>query len=175
MMRSVGIIKNIVSIVEKIYDKTVFAVFDDGLLNESFSVSFGVRQGCILYSTLFNLFLDFVMDEIKCLQDCFTLDKDLNFDVRYANDTALIASVFERLQLTTDQLKEACKKYGMKINTEKCRVISDSTTNLTIESEEIKIVKKFTFLGSLVSNLSADKVKATSLQYIDSTNCYIWF
>ena len=75
-MRSVGIIKNIVSIVEKIYDKTVFAVFDDGLLNESFPVSFGVRQGCILYSTLFNLFLDFVMDEIKCLQDRVTLDED---------------------------------------------------------------------------------------------------
>ena len=78
------------------------------------------------------------MDETKCLQDCFTLDNDLNFDVRYVDDTALIAAVFERLQLLTDQLKEACKKYGMKINTEKCRVISDSTINLTIESKESK-------------------------------------
>ena len=115
------------------------------------------------------------MDETKCLQDCFTLDNDLNFDVRYVDDTALIAAVFERLQLLTDQLKEACKKYGMKINTEKCRVISDSTINLTIESKDIKIVKKFIFLGSLVPNLSADKIKAASLQYIDSTNYYIWF
>ena len=48
-MRSISIIKNIVSIVEKIYDKTICAVVDDGLLNESFSFSFGVRQGCILY------------------------------------------------------------------------------------------------------------------------------
>ena len=67
-MRSIVKIKKIVSIVEKMYDKTTCAVVDDGLLTEWLSVSFGVRQGCILYSTLFNLFLDFVMDEIKCLQ-----------------------------------------------------------------------------------------------------------
>ena len=90
------------------------------------------------------------MDEIKYLQDCVTLDEDLNFDTRYADDTTLIAAAFERLQLATDQLQEACKKYGMKINTEKCKVISDSNTNLTIENKEMEIVNEFKFLGSLV-------------------------
>ena len=85
------------------------------------------------------------MDEVKCLQDLFTLDEDLNFDARYADDTTLIAAVFERLQLAADQLQETCKKYGMKIKTEKCKVISDSTANLTIENKEIKIVKEFKF------------------------------
>ena len=92
------------------------------------------------------------MDEIKCLEDRVTLDEDLNFDARYTDDITLIAAVFERLQLATNQLQEACKKYGMKINTEKCKVISDSTTNLTIENEEIEIMKKFQFLGSVVPN-----------------------
>ena len=68
--------------------------------------------------------------------------------------------------------------------------------------KEIEIVKEFKFLGSLVPNSSDDvkrriafanptfgrlkkkcmvtqrhlgKVKATSLQSIDTTNCYIWF
>ena len=72
-----------------------------------------------------------------------TLDENLNFDARYADDTTLIAAVFERLQLSTDQLQEACKKYGMKISIKKCKIISDSTTNLTIEDEEIEIVKEF--------------------------------
>ena len=62
------------------------------------------------------------MDEIKCLQD---------------RDTTLIATVFERLQLTIDQLRKTCKKYGTKINTEKWKVISDSTTNLTIKNKVI--------------------------------------
>ena len=42
------------------------------------------------------------MDEIKCLQDRVTLDDDLNFDAKYADDTTLIATVFERLKLTID-------------------------------------------------------------------------
>ena len=46
----------------------------------------------------------------------------------------------------------------MNISTEKCKFVSDSTTNLTIENEEIKIVKEFKFLGSLVPN-SLDDVK----------------
>ena len=97
-----------------------------------------------------------LMDEIKCLQECARLEDDLNFNARYANDTTLIAAIFERLQLAVDQLQEACKNFGMEINTEKCKVISDSTTNLTIKIEEIEIVKELKFLGSLVLNLSGN-------------------
>ena len=62
----------------------------------------------------------------------------LHFNARYADYTTLIAAVFERVQLATDHVQKACKKYGMKINTEKCIVISDSTSNLTIKNEEIE-------------------------------------
>ena len=78
-----------------------------------------------------------------------SLDGNLNLDARYADDTTLIAAVFERLQLSTDQLQEACKKYGMKINTKKCKIISDSTTNLIIEVEEIKIKEEFKKLEAM--------------------------
>ena len=47
MMRSIGKNKKIVSFVEKIYDKTTCAVAVNGLLTEWFSVSVGVRQGCL--------------------------------------------------------------------------------------------------------------------------------
>ena len=49
-----------VSIVEKKYDQATGAVVVDGLLIEWFSVSVGVRQGCLVSPTLFNDFLDVV-------------------------------------------------------------------------------------------------------------------
>ena len=156
MMRSIGFCNKIVSIIEKMYEKTTCTVAVDGLLTEWFSLGVGVRQGCLLSPTLFNLFLDFVMDELKCLQEHVTLDNDLNFDARYADDITLIAAVFEKLQLATNQLQEACKKYGMKIDTDKCKVVSNSHTNITIENENVENVEEFKFLGSVIPNSSLD-------------------
>ena len=151
-MRSISFCNKIVSIIEKMYEKTTYAVFVDGILTEWFSVSVCVRQGCLLSRTLFNLFLDFVMDELKCLKEHVTLDNDLNFDAGYADDTNLIVAVFEKLQLATDQLQEPCKKYGMKINTDKCKVISNSHISIIIENENVENVEEFKFLGSIVPN-----------------------
>ena len=90
--------------IEKMYEKTTCLVDVDGLLTEWFSVSVGVRQGCLLSPTLFNLCLNFAMDELKWLQEHVILYYELNFDARNADDTTLIAPVFEKLQLATDQL-----------------------------------------------------------------------
>ena len=68
IMRSIGMKKKMVHIVEKMHAKTTCDVVVDGLLTERFSVSVSFREGCLLSPTLFNLFLDVVMDEIKCLQ-----------------------------------------------------------------------------------------------------------
>ena len=97
-MRSIGICNKIVNIIEKMYEKTTYADAVDGLLTEWFSVNVGVRQGCLLSPTLFNLFFDFAMYELKCWQEHVTLDYELNFDARYADDTILIAAVIEKLQ-----------------------------------------------------------------------------
>jgi hypothetical protein len=37
-------------------------------------------------------------------------------NIRYADDTTLLGMVFEKLQLSTDELERACAKWGMKIN-----------------------------------------------------------
>ena len=119
MMRAIGVSSRFVNILEKMYDKTNCAVVIEGHITGWFHVSVGVRQGCLLSPTLFNLFLDFVMEEIKCLQDQVTIDENLAMDLRYADDTTLISTIFRILNLSTEQLEEACGNYGLKIN--KCR------------------------------------------------------
>ena len=110
MMRSIGICNKTANIIEKMFEKTSCGVVVYRLLTEWFSVSVGVRQGCLISPTLFNLFLDFVIGELKCLPEHVTLDYALKFDARYADNTTLIAAVFEKLQLATYQLQKAWLK-----------------------------------------------------------------
>jgi len=68
------------------YQDTECAVGIDGNLTKRFRVPIGVRQGCLLSPTptLFNLFLDFLMAELKSLQTSLHLTENLSYDIRYA-------------------------------------------------------------------------------------------
>ena len=78
MLRSIGVPKKLVNVIEKMYEYTQCAVVINGQLTEWFQVMVGVRQGCLLSPTLFNLFLDFLMKEIRCLQDEISLGATLS-------------------------------------------------------------------------------------------------
>ena len=41
---------------------------------------------------------------------------NLSFDISYADDTTIMSSVFEKLQLSTEDIQAACRKWGMKFN-----------------------------------------------------------
>ena len=135
MMRAINIDEKIVKIMENLYAETECAIIINGHLTEWFEVKVGVRQGCLLSPTLFNIFLEFVMSELKSLQQSLSLTQEVSFDVRYADDTTLIAAVFEKLSISTEELINACNKWSMKVNADKCKIISDSIL-------EIKIINK---------------------------------
>ena len=103
------------------YEKTECAVLISNNLIEWFKAMIGVRQGCLLSPTLFNIFLEFVMAELKLLRDELHLDEQLSTNCRYADDTRLIAAIFEKLKLSKHELEKACSNWGMKINVKMLR------------------------------------------------------
>ena len=156
MMRAINIDEKIVKLIENLYAATECAVIINGHLTEWFNVKVGVRQGCLLSPSLFNIFLEFVMLEIKSLQESISLTQELSMDVRYADDTTLIAAIFEKLSLSTEELENACRKWGMKVNPDKCKIISESDSNITISDKNVEKVETFVFLGSVVTGSSED-------------------
>ena len=158
MLKSIGVCSKIVNIVEYMYNQTECSILIDGQLKDWFHVEVGVRQGCILSPTLFNIFLEFVMDELSCLQSSLKLNPTLSTDIRYADDTSLIAFTFEKLQISTTELHKACKKWGLKVNQTKCKVLTSETRNITIDGNSVENVDNFVFLGSVVPD-TADDVK----------------
>ena len=130
IMLHVGIPPKIVILIKKIYEDTKCTVQIGGKLTDFFPVKVGSRQGCIMSPMLFSIFLDYIMREIKCLDQQLNLNTRMLTDIRYTDDTTFISAVFEKLQIATSELVKTCKEWGFKINPNKCAV-------LTTESNQI--------------------------------------
>ena len=62
-MKKYNISVNLVRVIEHLLDKATSAVLMYGNLGEWFRTTIGVRQGCLLSPTLFNIFLESVMTD----------------------------------------------------------------------------------------------------------------
>ena len=61
---------------------------------------------------------------------------------------------FEKLKGTkgTKRQDAACKKWGMKLNGAKCKIITLNDQTLVPDGSEVEKVKEIVFLGSVVPN-----------------------
>lgn len=89
--------QEIVNIVKNMCNKTICSVVIDEYQTGWFKVAVGVRHGCLLSLTLFNLFLDFAKQKVRCLQEQVTFDDNLSMSLKYAVDTTLMTPTFEHL------------------------------------------------------------------------------
>lgn len=77
-------------------------------------------------------------------------------NIRYADDTTLMELVFENLQISTNELEKACRRWGMKINVTKCKVMTEDQQDISLNNTNIEKVEKFVFLGSKVPSTEED-------------------
>ena len=157
MLLKIGIPNKLVEIIIHLYDKTECFIIAGGELTDWFPVNIGIRKGCIILPSLFNIFLEYVMKGVKSLNRDFQLNENMSVDIRYADDTTLIYAEFEKLQISTVELEKACQKKGLKINPLKCAIMTpDSNAEIEIDNNMVPKISKFKFLGSLVPDCSSD-------------------
>ena len=155
MLLKIGIPNKLVEIIKNVYDKTECFIIAEGELTDWFPVNIGVKQRCIMSPSLFNIFLEYVMKGVTSLNRDFQLNENMSVDIRYADDTTLIVTIFEKLQLSTLELEQACQKWGLKINPFKCAIMTpDSNAETAIDL--VPKVSKFKFLGSIDQDCSSD-------------------
>ena len=164
MLADIGINKKIIKILETYYENPKCAVIINEKLTEWFGVLVGVRQGCLLSPTLFNLFLEFVIDEIECISNNFDMkDEEFSLSIKYADDSTFLTLDFEKLQVASLELQQACLTWGMKINFDKCKVLTPSNDNMLIHGELLENVNNFAYHGSLVPDTMKDIERRTDL------------
>ena len=75
-------------------------------------------------------------------------------NLRYADDTTLMAESEEELKSLFMKVKEESEKVGLKLNIQKTKIMpSGPITSWEIDGETVEIVSDFIFLGS---NITAD-------------------
>ena len=82
-----------------------------------FQIGKGVHQGCILSLCLFNLYAEYIIQNVRLDETqagIKTAGKNVN-NLRYANDTTLMAEI-EELKSLLMNVKEGSEKVGLKLN-----------------------------------------------------------
>ena len=73
-------------------------------------------------------------------------------NLRYADDTTLMAESEEELKSLLMKVKEESEKVGLKLNIQKTKIMSSSPiTSWQIAGETVEIVTDFVFLGSKIT------------------------
>jgi len=119
-----------------------------------FQIGKGVRQGCILSPYLFNLYAEYLMWNVRLDEAQAGIKiagRNIN-NLRYADDTPLMAESEEELKSLLVKLKEESEKPGLKPNIQKTKIMaSGPITPWQINGETIEMVTDFIFLGSKIT------------------------
>ena len=75
-----------------------------------------------------------------------------SFNLKYADDTTLMAETEEELKRLLKKVKKESEKVGLKLNIQKTKIMaSGSITSWKIDGETVETVSDFMFLGSSIT------------------------
>ena len=91
-----------------------------------FQIEKGVRQGCILSPCVFNFYAEYIMRNVELKKHKLRIKiakRNIN-NLRYADDTTLMAESEEELKSLLMKVKEESEKVGLKLNIQKTKIMA---------------------------------------------------
>ena len=121
---------------------------------DSFQIRKGVHQGSILSPSLFNFYAEYIMRNTgleEAQAGIKIVRRNIN-NLRYADDTTLMAESEEELKSLLMKVKEESEKVGVKHNIQKTKIMaSGPIASWQIDGERVETVSDFIFLGSKIT------------------------
>ena len=115
-----------------------------------FQIGKGVHQGVILSSCLFNFYAEYIMRNtgLEEAQAGVKIAGRTISNLRYADDTTLMAESEEELKSLLMKVKEESQKVGLKVNIQKTKIMaSGPITSCEIDGDTVETVSDFIFVG----------------------------
>ena len=117
-----------------------------------FQIGKGVCQGCILSLCLFNVYAEYIMRNAGLDEAQAGIKIAGRNNLRYADDTTLMAESEEELKSLLMKVKEESEKFDLQLNIQKTKIMaSGPTTSWEIYGETVETVSDFIFLGSKIT------------------------
>ena len=144
-------------IVRNIYWEQTAAMRIGNDLSAFQDIKRGVRQGCVLSPDLFPIYSEIIMRALEGMPGIKVGGYNMN-NIRYADDTVLIADNENELQEMLDTVVRESEKKGLSLNKKKTEVMVISKKNCTpacnivMNGTVLKQVHKFNYLGSLITS-----------------------
>ena len=118
-----------------------------------------VRQGCILSPCLFNLYAEYIMRNtgLEEAQAGIKIAGRNTNNLRYADDTTLMAESEEELKSLLMKVKEESEKVGLKLNIQKTKLMASGLiTSWEIDAETVETVETVSDFILRGSKITAD-------------------
>ena len=151
ILKEIGIPDHLTCLLRNLYVDQEATVRTGHGTTDWFQIGKGVRQGCVLSSCLFNLYAEFIMRNagLEEMQAGTKIARRNINNLRYADDTTLMAESEEELKSLFMKVKEEGEKIGLRLNIQKMEIMaSGPITSWEIDGETVETVSDF-ILGGL--------------------------
>ena len=148
MLKEMGIPDHLTCLLRNLYAGQEATVRTGHGTTDLFQIGKGVHQGCILSPCLFNFYAEYIMRNARLAETEAAIKiARRNFNnLRYADDTTLMAESEEELKSLLMKVKEESEKVGLNFNIQKTKIMaSGPITSLEIDGETVETVSDFIF------------------------------
>jgi hypothetical protein len=154
-LKEMGVPDHLTNLLRNLYESSEAVVRIDNSISDKCKIRKGVRQGCVLSPLLYNIYSEVVMRlTLENWEGGVKIGGKRLSNLRFADDTLLIANTAEELLELLRRLEEVSHEYGLKINVKKTKVmIIDRRNERRPQPAKIgkfDVVDKFVYLGSLL-------------------------
>ena len=138
ILQEMGIPDQLTCLLRNLYAGQEAAVRTGHGTTDWFQIGRGVHQGCILSPCLFNLYAEYIMQNAGLDEAASVIKiagRNIN-NLRYADDTTLMAESKEELKSLLMKVREESEKVGLKLNIQKAKIMaSGPITSWQIDRE----------------------------------------
>ena len=162
---SVGINGKMYNSIKRLYQNTPSCIKLNSINTEWFNVKSCVRQGASLSPTLFNVYVNDLVNELNSLNMGIDINGRQICCLLYADDIDIFSNTADKLQALPDTIHNWCFKWKMKLNYDKSNVMhfrtsrrARTTVPLNFGTTAFTTVSTYDYLGVLLDeHLNFDK------------------